>query len=88
VTIRVAIRGFAGRHRKVFEDRLDVDTEEMDWLLSKLAKEHGEKLASHELHMIEMEFLDEANPLERFFRFGTDPTGMVMPMRIKLEKPN
>lgn len=35
-------------------------------------------------HMIELEFLDEPNPNERFFRFGSDPTLMVRPLEIDL----
>jgi len=38
------------------------------------------------LIMIELEFLDEPNPLERFFRFGSDPSGMVMPIKVILAK--
>lgn len=84
-TIRLAIRGFGGMLRQcVFEDRLEVREEEIESLLPALAKKHGERLASHELYMIEFEFLDEPNPNERFFRFGTDPGGMVAPIAIDL----
>ena len=87
MTIRVAIRGFVGRH-KVFEERISLPMEKLDKLLPGIAEKHATALAAHELHMVEIEFLDEPDPNERFFRFGTDPTGIVMPMAIDLEKSN
>jgi hypothetical protein len=81
--IRLAIRGFA-KGRRQFEDVVEIDLQALDQLLPGLAEKHAEALASHALHMIEIEFLDESNPNERFFRFGTDPSGMVMPLRIDL----
>jgi hypothetical protein len=83
MTVRLAIRGFAGREKQ-FEDRVDVDTDEMWKILPALAEKHANALSSHELHMIEIEFLDEPNENERFFRLGTDPAGMVMPIRVEL----
>jgi hypothetical protein len=32
--------------------------------------------------MVELEFLDEPNPHHRYFRFGTNPAGMVLPIAI------
>jgi hypothetical protein len=81
--LRVAIRGFAGRVR-VFEEVVDAAESELDSLLPSLARKHAEVLASSPMHMIEIEFLDEPDPNERFLRFGTDPWGMVMPLQVNL----
>lgn len=79
----LAIRGFADKN-VVFDVRITVDPANLDKIIPKLAKEHAAKLASYELHLVELEFLDEPDPNERFFRFGTDPSGMVMPIAIPL----
>ena len=81
--IRLAIRGFAGGVQQ-FEDRMELDKAGMEQILPALAREHCKALAAHQLHMIEIEFLDEPNVDERFFRFGTDPDGMVMPLFLQL----
>ena len=81
--IRLAIRGYVGR-TVVFEDRVDVPFPDLGTLLPTLAEQHATKLAAHDLHMVEIEFLDEPNEQERFFRFGTDPSGMVMPIAFPL----
>ena len=78
--MRIAIRGFQNR-RKVFEVR--VNAEETD--LEALAREHALRLVGQP-HMIEVEFLDEPDPLQRFFRLGTDPYQMRMPVEVKLEE--
>lgn len=78
--LRVAIRGFVG-DKVLFEDRADVESDDLDALLPGLAHKHSVAMAEHRLHMIEIEFLDERDPLQRFFRIGTDPSGMVVPMR-------
>ena len=81
--IHLAIRGFAGK-RKVFEDRAYVEVDQLQNVLPQLAEAHVTKLVAHELHMIEIEFLDEPDPMERYFRFGTDPSGMIMPLKVLL----
>lgn len=83
--VRVAIRGFADDKLK-FEDRIDLAEADIENLLPALAEKHAKALAEHELHMIEIEFLDEPDPLARYFRFGTDSGGMVAPMAIDLSK--
>lgn len=83
-SVRLAIRGIAGDMR-LFDERVDVPIADMHRVLPALAEQHATKLASHELHMIEIEFLDEPDPNERFFRFGTDPSGMVSPIAFSVE---
>ena len=83
--VRLAIRGYVGR-RVIFEDRVEVPFADLDTVMPKLAEQHAANLAVHELHMIEIEFLDEPNEQERFFRFGTDPSGMVLPIGFPTEK--
>jgi hypothetical protein len=80
---RLVIRGFA--HGKLqFEDHTVVDADNFVTLISSLATKHAAAMAAHELHMIEIEFLD-APENERFCRFGTDPSGMTIPIRINLD---
>lgn len=81
--MKLAIRGYVGGKIK-FEDRIDCSPAELDKLLPDLARKHGDALAAHELHMIEIEFLDEPDQNQRYFRFGTDPSGMVVPIRVEL----
>lgn len=76
------VRGYAGG-RLWFSEPADVDESKLDGLLPELAEKHVRLLPP--LHMIEIEFLDEPNQLERFFRFGTDPDAMVIPIAISLD---
>lgn len=67
----------------VREEEHTVSEFDLDTLLPEIAERHAEELAAHP-HMIEIEFLDEPNPNARFFRFGTDPGGMVAPIKFDL----
>jgi hypothetical protein len=82
--IRLAIRGYAAGQVQFEEQLTLLDERAIQDLLPDLAKQHADALAAHELHHIEIEFLDEPDPLQRFFRIGTDPSGMVMPIGVKL----
>ncbi len=68
--MRVAIRGFiAGK--VLFDDRADIVSNN----LHDLAEHYTTRLLSlpgGDRHMIEIEFLDEPDRSERYFRFGTD----------------
>lgn len=84
--MKIAIRGFAVENetiRKIFEEREEISDPPDIFEVGVLATRHARRMLNYERHMIEIEFLDEPNPLERFFRFGTDPSGMVMPVEIK-----
>jgi hypothetical protein len=78
--MRIIVRGFADK-KVQFEDELNLSLEDLDELIPDLAKKHGKAMAAHKLHMIEIEFPDEPEE-ERYFRFGSDPSGMLMPIRI------
>ena len=79
--MRLAIRGFEFGDL-VFEERVNKSIEELDTLLPKLGEQHATAMAAGDLTMIEIEFVDDPNPLQKYFRFGTDPRGMVQPLRI------
>ena len=81
--IRLAIRGYAAGVLQ-FEDRLELNERELGLLLPTLAEEHANAMAAGRLSMIEIEFLDEPDPLTRYFRIGTDPSGMVIPIQVQL----
>jgi hypothetical protein len=81
--IHLAIRGYASGKLQ-FEEFVGVDFDHLEDVVPGLAEKHAAAMASHNLHMIEIEFLDEPDQNARFFRFGTDPAGMVMPLQITL----
>jgi hypothetical protein len=82
--IRLAIRGYVEGHQQ-FEELVTLpDPAAVEHMIPVLATKHATALADHKLHMIEIEFLDEPNPLERFFRFGSDPRLMRCPIALDL----
>jgi hypothetical protein len=83
--MRLAIRGFAPGHALVFDDRIEIAEDQLERMMKDLAEKHARALAALDLHMIEIEFLDEPNRDERFFRFGTDPSMMVKPVGVDLK---
>lgn len=65
------------------EERLMVTKDNLGVLCYSMAVKHAQMLHA-ELGHVEIEFLDELNPQERFFRIGTDTSGMVLPIAVKL----
>jgi hypothetical protein len=80
--VRLAVRVYVNSVLKC-EDLLDLEADELRALLPSLAEKHV-ILAGAEPVMVELEFLDEPNVNQRFFRVGTDPTGMVRPIALNL----
>jgi hypothetical protein len=78
--MRVRVRGYAGR-QLIFQEIIEVEPEVLD----KVAFKHITQMVKYPRHMIEVEFLDELDPAQRFFRFGTDPSRMVEPVAFNLD---
>jgi hypothetical protein len=77
--MRIIVRGYGDGELR-FKDHIaldDVDDAMLD--IFRLAESHREKLKPWDCWLIEVEFLDEPDPLQRFLRFGTDKDGMVDP---------
>jgi hypothetical protein len=53
--------------------------------LEQLAAEHLALLVENP-GFVEVEFLDELDPLQRFFRIGTDPSRMIAPIAIQISE--
>ena len=78
--LNIIVRGYADGDL-IFTESITCDETTLD----KIAERHMNRMALYPRHMIEIEFPDEPDPLQRFFRFGTDPSGMVQPIGIDLE---
>lgn len=67
------------------EDTFELDGEAIETLVPEIARQHA-KLVGDRPFMVELEFLDEPDPNTRYFRFGTDPAGIVQPIAFALGK--
>jgi hypothetical protein len=83
--IRMKVRGFKSGRLLWAEDLVFAEVE-LERLLPALAQEHIDEIKAGRLGMIELEFLDEPDPMQRFFRIGVEQEGMVVPIRIDLDK--
>ena len=80
--MKIAVRAFADG-KLLFEEHIE-DEGLSDSDVEALVAKHMLRVLPHERHMLEIEFLDEPDSNQRFFRFGTDPNGMVLPIAIDL----
>jgi hypothetical protein len=85
--IRIAVRVYVDNvlaSHELFERTM----KGFDRLLPELAEKHATLSAQHPT-MIEIEFLDEPDVERRFYRIGSDPRRMLLPIEIKREgEPN
>ncbi len=82
--IHIIIRGYIGGVKHIEEHFAGPDNGDG---LDALAEKHALALLDlpgGDKHMIEVEFLDEPDPKQRFFRFGTDPKRMHWPQAVDL----
>jgi hypothetical protein len=73
--LRIAIRAFVPsdlrirrKHALLFEDLMEGDPATLILAMERLYQKHAAILASHPLRVVELEFLDERDPLKRFYR--------------------
>ena len=79
--MRIIVRGW-GDGALIFQEAIEFD--EPDDAMPK-AMEHVALMTGFEKCLIEIQFLDEPDPEQAFFRFGNDPRGMVRPVAVDLD---
>lgn len=65
------------------EESFELEEAEIETMLPAMATRHA-MLAGDRPFMVEIEFLDEHDPLARYFRVGTEASGLVIPIEIAL----
>jgi hypothetical protein len=80
--LRLVIRGYLKKVRQ-WESSVEVWYDKMPSLMCDLADQHVKSMLGGTLDMVEIEFLDEPDVMQRFLRLGTNPDGMVMPIEIE-----
>lgn len=85
-TLRVTVRLFVDA-RLIEEETHEVNSDETESFVNALVERHGPVYESDQPILVEFEFLDEPDPLQRFVRLGTDPRGMVMPLPLSPPNP-
>lgn len=84
----VIVRGFGDGVKRFEVVMLVPDTpeelsESIGRAIQDAAMSHIARVAMYKRHMLELEFVGLPES-ERYFRFGTDPAGMVQPIAISL----
>lgn len=81
MTHELMVRGFK-RGALVWEEKLVMLEMDLERLIPTLVDEHVAQMRDGTIGMIEIEFLNIPEAEGRFFRIGTEPDGMVLPMRL------
>lgn len=79
--MRVIVRGFL-KGIPIFSDHQEIALDDMEGAIGRAGEQHARMTLAGDIDMIEIEFPDEPNPNQRFFRIGTNPAGMVAPIRV------
>jgi hypothetical protein len=78
--VRIRVRGWENKEKK-FDEHIELESAaEINKRLPVIAQHHISMLADAKDWLVEIEFLDEPDPLQRFFRLGSHPTHMAVPI--------
>jgi hypothetical protein len=85
---RITARGWAragDARTMIFEEEITLDgPDAIRDEIPKIGERHANLITEHPLFMVEIEFHDEPEP-ERFFRYGTDPSMMSLPIYVDVD---
>jgi hypothetical protein len=73
--MNIAVRGYSDG-KLLFEETVALTRENVEAVMYS----HVARIQKYQQHMLEIEFVDDAPSPMRFFRFGTDPGGMIIPI--------
>ena len=79
--IRTRIRSYAGA-QLISQEYQQIDSANIDKAACKMIEKHSAMLLRYPQFLIEVEFLDEPDVNQRFFRIGNSPVGMIDPRRL------
>jgi len=82
MTTRITARIFVAGEL-LGEETLELDEDQIETLLPEIARQHA-KLVGDRPFLVELQFLDAKDARSRYFRFGTDPAGVTMPVEVAL----
>jgi hypothetical protein len=82
MTIRIMARVFVAGELLAEDGPLELDEDALEHSMPEIAARHARLVGPSRPFMVELEFLDEHDPMTRYFRFGTDPAGLLIPVAV------